>query len=358
MSMDELLEKDAGEENKVNISINPETGQPEGTHRAEGYGFDSDNDLFDDFLGELDDNLDADYTDDHIGKALENEHIEKGSLEDIQLVRDLLTKKNEHGGIKYKDLPEFMKKKVDELVRQELPIGVSMSQIGLMRNMLANEVIENIYSSILQEKFNEITVDLDTSIRNLVKNEVSDITSAQKKQYTLFYTKTMVELANTKYKDDPEKRELLLKVSEGYKQAHSLENMYSAYSKGGKRMKVRKIDIEKINGVIREFEYKYENSTFTLRGNIADAIPILKRHVNARFSENTIKAFIAVFCKYTWAMKPVNVDEHTFMYYFVGNILGLDLPTIDKEVKEYDKEFIENVNHFLALIDEKINKNQ
>lgn len=352
-SLDELLDSEE-EQKKVAININPSTGIPEGVSIARGYGLDKDTDLLDDFLDASDENIGEIYTTEQIGKVMDKDlNNDKLSDEDLIIIKKALDRKNNNGIITYNDLPESLKKQVDETVRKEVIMGWHVSHINRAKNMIANEIIEKLFTNILQDNIESATLDLETSIKNLVSKEYSDINDSQHKQHIAIYTQKMIELADTKYKDDPEKKALLYAVSNGYKQAHSLSDMYNAYSKGGK-IKIKKIDIEKLHKLIRDFELKYEKSKFTIR-DMSYAVDILVRHVNSRFSVDTIKAFIAVFCKYTNNMKPSNVAEHTFMYYFINNILTLDIPTTDEDVTKYNNEFIENVNHFLNLIDSKLN---
>lgn len=351
--INELLDSEEEQKNTT-LQINPATGKPEGVSIASGYGLDKESDLFDDFL-KPDSKIDADYTTKNIKNALTENILSDSKItdNDIAAIKALLYKKNKTGNILYDDLPEVLKKEIDKTVKNGMIYGYNRSQIGMARNMMANDIVENIYTAILQDKITEVTVDLETSVKNLVNKEYQDIAAAQNKQQLFVYLKKFPELAETKYKDDPEKKALLYAVSKGFEQAHSLEEMYSAYSKGGRQMKIRKIDIEKIHKVIREFESKYEKSTFTIR-DISHAVDVLSRHVNSRYTENIIKGFIVTFCNYTRDMKPANIAEHTFMYYFINNILSLDIPVSDEKVIAYNNEFIDNVNHFLNLISERL----
>lgn len=358
MSIDEMLD---GEEKKKNVrmTINPSTGLPEGTSIAAGYGYDKDNDIFDDFLDDDDlkpaDTVDTDFSEEQIKDVLGGSeiHYEEATLADIYAVKDLLIKKNETGEVKYADLPDFLQKRVDRTVRAGMGSGaLSGSHFRTARNMLANEIMETIYTEVVNKKFEEICVDLNTSIQNLAKKESAEIRSAQHAQHMRTFVVEMPRLAKEKYADDPEKSKLLLDISDGYKQAHSLEKMYDRFCKGGKQMKIRHIDLENPDKVIDEFKRKYVKSKYTVR-NLHVAADVLCRHVNKRFSRTTINAFVITFCKYVRDMTPANVDEHTFMYYFIDNVLSLDIPTTNKDDVSYNEEFIDNVNHFMTAISDR-----
>lgn len=364
--VEELVEGlDNTEEKNVAITVNPSTGITEGVSAVnDGYGFNRENDIFTDFDDELNPSteVDRDFTDSQIVRALHHndstkdneEHHDVLSVQDIDKVRQLLIKKNEKGKITYSDIPDVLKSKIDKVINQSIGRGgMATNQYKAVRNMIANSIIEEVHMQITNEKISDVCVDLNTSIRNLVKNEYSDIYSLQHKQEMNTFIVKMPEFAETKYADDPKKKQIMLDISDGYKQAHSLEKMYDAYMHGGKKMKIRHIDLEDINKVIRNFEMKYENNNFTIR-DINSAIDVLSRFVNSRFTDNVIKGFIIVFCIYTSSMNPKNTEEHTFMYYFINNILSLDVPTTDKDDIEWRNEFVDNINHFMSAIADRI----
>lgn len=358
--IEELIDDIPQEEKNVSITINPVTGETEGvTTPDKNYGFNNDTDIFDDFSDlKPSTEVDKDFSDSQIKRALnsgnKNSNEENFTIEDLNAIRNLLIKKGEQGTIKYSDLPNILRDKVDKTVENALGRGLVNDRYKMARNMLANAVVEEIQTDIINEKISDVVVDLNTSIQNLVKNEYSDIYLQQHKQEINTFVYKFPELAETKYADVPEKKELLFAISDGYKQAHTLEKMYTRYCQGGKQMKIRKIDLENIHKIIRDFEMKYKNNRLTIR-DISSAEDILSRFVNERFQTNVIRGFIIVFCKYTRDMKPENTDEHTFMYYFINNILSLDVPTTDKEDMKWRKEFIDNINHFMAAIDDRIN---
>ena len=139
-------------------------------------------------------------------------------------------------------------------------------------------------------------------------------------------------------------------VSEAFKQSQSLELMYEAYKKG---MKIRKIDVEKLDKAIRNFEMKYEKSKFTIR-DLRQVPDVLRRHVSPSYTDKVIDTFVAVFCKYTDNMKPENVDEHTFIYYFIDNILSLNVPATTQDDKDFNDNLIKSINRFLNEIKSRI----
>lgn len=350
----ELLDEEA-ETSDTSSEVDPESGQPTGTHVVvAGWGMGRKENLFDDFLGIDDDELkpsseaDTDITESHVSKAMDSKDL-KADFATIEKVKELIMKRNRGERIKYSELPEVLKEKVNPVVAA-LGRGYTGPQIKTVRNMMADDIIESFYSEIITQKIDKEVVDLDTSIKNLAKTEYVDVNSDQRKQHFNTFVIKFPQMAEKIKDTDPEKAKIMLDVSEGFKQAHSMEEMYAAY--GNSKIRIRRIDVEKLDKTIRRFNYKYENSTMVIR-DISSAVDVLSRHVNKRISLTAIKTFVAIICKYCENMKPSNLAEHTFMYYLINNILSLDIPFTNEPDIVWNDEFLNNINKFLTLIEER-----
>lgn len=350
----ELLDEEA-ETSDTSSEVDPESGQPTGTHViVAGWGMGRKENLFDDFLGTDDDELkpsseaDTDITESHVSKAMDSKDL-KADFATIEKVKELIMKRNRGERIKYSELPEVLKEQVNPVVAA-LGRGYTSPQIKAVRNMMADDIIESFYSEIITQKIDKEVVDLDTSIKNLAKTEYVDVNSDQRKQHFNTFVIKFPQMAEKIKDTDPEKAKVMLDVSEGFKQAHSMEEMYAAY--GNSKIRVRRIDVEKLDKTIRRFNYKYDNSTMVIR-DISSAVDVLSRHVNKRISLTAIKTFVAIICKYCENMKPSNLAEHTFMYYLINNILSLDIPFTNEADIVWNDEFLNNINKFLTLIEER-----
>lgn len=350
----ELLDEEA-ETSDTSSEVDPESGQPTGTHVVvAGWGMGRKENLFDDFLGIDDDELkpsseaDTDITESHVSKAMDSKDL-KADFATIEKVKELIMKRNRGERIKYSELPEVLKEKVNPVVAA-LGRGYTGPQIKTVRNMMADDIIESFYSEIITQKIDKEVVDLDTSIKNLAKTEYVDVNSDQRKQHFNTFVIKFPQMAEKIKDTDPEKAKVMLDVSEGFKQAHSMEEMYAAY--GNSKIRIRRIDVEKLDKTIRRFNYKYDNSTMVIR-DISSAVDVLSRHVNKRISLTAIKTFVAIICKYCENMKPSNLAEHTFMYYLINNILSLDIPFTNEADIMWNDEFLNNINKFLTLIEER-----
>lgn len=90
-----------------------------------------------------------------------------------------------------------------------------------------------------------------------------------------------------------------------------------------KTCKIRNIESrEPEKRVFSHFNRKYENHRYTIN-DIRSCPDILDRHlVEYSHLQNTLLCI--AFCKYCKNMIPDNMNEHTFMYYFIRNIIAID----------------------------------
>lgn len=345
----------------VLTQIDPETGDFKGNYIAHGYGLDSDKDIFEELLDTSD--IDESYgaienlTSDEINKSIESQIKNKKlseelTIADYSVIKNLMSKAKDGNTIKYRDLPPILKHHIDEMILSHSNV-IPYNRHNEAKNMIANQVLQDMYMNILGDKLEQGFIDLGTGIKNLAMKEAKNINTESRKLYSSTYINNFPKLAE-KYKDeDPKKAELLLKISNAYIQSYTLEDMYKMYTTTGK-LKVKKIDIDKYKRVFSEFERKYEDSKYTIK-SINNALSILFRHVNCRYTEMSIKAFFVIFCKYVQNMKPINVDEHTFMYYFIDNIVSLDMyNNNDPDDKKFYNDLIKNIEKFLQVITDKM----
>jgi hypothetical protein len=125
------------------------------------------------------------------------------------------------------------------------------------------------------------------------------------------------------------------------------------------KIKIRKIDIEKYDKVVREFNYKYINSKLNI--NLAsDLVLCIPRHLATssrkispdKITPQTVVAFVVAFCKYCSNFSSENVVEHTFMYYFIKNILRLDVTPPGEAPSQFAQDLVDRITDILELIHE------
>lgn len=195
------------------------------------------------------------------------------------------------------------------------------------KKMLAKELLEEIISS---SSIDQIAIDMQESLSTAF--DTSNImTYVLEENMTTFEKKIedLIEKDKSIKLDDPEKDkkriehiELLTKIQHQYREAYTLEGFINAIEHG--KVRVKPFDISKYKRFVEQFYWKYEQDTpFTIQ-DPTRVPPILVRKF-PQFTPDQCVAFIIGFFKYTANMKANDVVDHTFMSYFISNILQLDL---------------------------------
>lgn len=252
----------------------------------------------------------------------------------------------------YNALPESIRKGIDIAIG-----GENSSKAGSLLKGLKNDVAKNLLDSIIGDAYlNNATVDLNTAI----KESLGDISSEFKTPYSDFTLKVKQrfeneypQIAEAMKEKDPDKAEIVLGVSRSYTQAYTMEDLKDKFKKG--KLKVKKIQIEKWKRTCLEFNSKYKDTTHLIK-DVSMLLPVLDRHLDRTFDASVIKEFICTFINYTRFMKAENLVDHTFMYFFIENILNLDLyDTNNEQLVKYYNDLLANINEFCEIIVERRN---
>ena len=122
-----------------------------------------------------------------------------------------------------------------------------------------------------------------------------------------------------------------------------------------KTVRIKRYELERPDKVFKDFNMKYFDNRRNIY-NIAGCIDVLSKQLKDREepAKDGTKICIA-FCKYCRNMTAENDAEHTFMYYFIMNILTLNLiypngVVVDSEVSTNDSR--EFYNKMLASLTE------
>ena len=139
-------------------------------------------------------------------------------------------------------------------------------------------------------------------------------------------------------------------IRDAFIESYTFKEMRELYAKH--KIKVKKIMLEKFKRTCMEFNVKYQKSQ-----NIIQDVQLIERaldrHAAKKFDMVVINEFICVFILYTQMknMDPNNIVDHTFMYYFIQNILTLDYYDKNNEKDaEFHDQLINNINMFLEDI--------
>lgn len=261
-------------------------------------------------------------------------------------------------GIKFSyfnELPDFIKKEIDTLVNVgAAENNATMNDTKRLKNMLAKElfdtIITNNYSSKAFADISKFTTEEINKEKEKLGSSIHDYNAKLREEYEIGFIKKAEDLESSDEEGALEKAANLREASRMFTQSYTYEDMYEAYKLG--KIKVKNIQIEKINRTCSEFNRKYYNNTFKIN-DVGMVIGVLDRKIDKKYNITAIKKFVVAFINYTKNFTPSNIPEHVFMYYFIQNILALDINVPENSQIEFNDLLINNINKFLDLIIEK-----
>lgn len=237
--------------------------------------------------------------------------------------------------------------------------GSNMNQLKMLKNSLAKElfdiIINNNYSSKAFTDLSRFATGEINAAKDELGGSVHEFNYNLRNQFEIEFIKKAEELEESEDEKDLEQAAKIRKVSRMYTQSYTYEDMYEAYKNG--KIKVKSIQVEKFNRTCSEFNRKYYSSTFNIN-DVGMTIGVLDRVLKGEYNINCIKKFIVAFINYTKNFTPNNVDEHVFMYYFIQNILALDVKVTDEAFAGFNELVMNNIHNFIELIIERDNQKQ
>jgi hypothetical protein len=257
----------------------------------------------------------------------------------------------------FRELPEFIKKEINTLVDiSALENQGTANETKRLKNMLAKElfdtIITNNYSSKAFADISKFTTNEINKEKEKLGGSIHEYNSKLREEYEVGFIKKAEELESSGEEGATETAQKLRDASRMFTQSYTYEDMYEAYKTG--KIKVKNIQIEKLNRTFSEFNRKYYNNTFKIH-DVGMVMPVLDRVLDQKYNINAVKKFVVAFINYTKNFRPENIHEHVFMYYFIQNILALDVKVPENTQIEFNDLLIENINKFLDLIIEKDN---
>ena len=239
--------------------------------------------------------------------------------------------------------------------------GSATLEMGSYNKHALNSAVEQFLESCVREAvMNQQILDLNHSIaqaKDDVKKVVAEGNSNMTAKIRRYFEDQLATTASAmREHGDVDKATELESYVEAYKQSYTLEKFKEAYDNN--KIKIKKIEIEKFNRTCQSFDIKYEKSKASIH-EISMLKPVLDRHAEKKFDIIVIETFIVAFIKYTLNMKPANLNEHIFMYYFITNILSFDYydKTNEADVK-FHEDLAHTINEFLEDIRERISNKE
>lgn len=346
-----------GEKAVASVIIDPVTGRPV---MAKEYDTDEDElQSFEEMLA--DDSIKVDDID--IEKVEINDETVKNttsvffpnvtlSPKDFDMLKDAVNRfKTGEKFSYYTAMPELIKNQINSAIGAEMSVKMG-NFVKEGRNYMASSLLQEIVSS---EVMNIATYDYQKNIRKAMNDGVKGMKEdkywSDIKSYFLEELPKIAEKLESKNETDKANR--CMRVREAFIESYTFEKMHELYNKY--KIKVKRIMLEKFKRTCKDFNMKYQKSQ-----NIIQDIQLIEkaldRHANKKFDMIVIQEFICVFILYTQMMNmdPNNIVDHTFMYYFIQNILTLDY--YDKNNAEdaaFHDQLINNINMFLEDIDKR-----
>lgn len=298
------------EERRVNVSINPDTGEYNIIGPAE------EQEDFNSFIdkinsGELSIDLEQD---------LKKVEFEGNTLSDSALLEVIELSDRYMKGEKfniYKEFPDEAKKIVDDYIKSSSSyITLSQNHLNGMRKAISINLMKGFIDKIKLQNQTDIALELEKFYQSTSNiTDISDDNSFEGKTFAYrnkVYKKCAARIEN------PAKREKMFTILNRIDDTISLDELKEFAS----RCKIKQFDLEKWDRIFNEFLNKYKNSSNNIYDiNLADKVlsRVLKNELDS-------KIFLICFCRYCRNMNQENIMDHVFMYYTIYNCVMSDVP--------------------------------
>lgn len=263
-----------------------------------------------------------------------------------KLVNDHLNKKTVgEGKGYYNSLPLSIKNLIFKKVGDPIK-AIGRSKVEEMSIALIDEIAAEYVQ-------NDSTADLDKMIAEITKSG-EELNEGIGKLQGNFHV-TIVTRSIQTLKDNKKKAEDIGDLEAASKWQSVIDGMESSinltdFKEFCKRVKIKNYDIERPDKVFMGFLRKY----FDHKKNIYDIRNCpeqLSNHIHDHITDFGNMKVCLAFCKYCMNMNPDNALEHTFMYYFIKNIIAINLiapkgkldEDADEDAKNFYKTFLFNL---------------
>lgn len=249
----------------------------------------------------------------------------------------------------YNELPQSLRILVDNLTAANSEGANSLTHTA-NKNRAARDIINSIAAEVGADKYQYdlealLHKQMQTTTSNVVQEAYTDLITSKKKQ--MYDTAEKVEAI------DADKAAKLRAIGDACEESYKLDKFYDALK--NHKIKIKKYDIERPDKIYRDFCYKYHDSAMCIN-QVSDITIAIPRHLNSTEKEipnvtgKTISGLAVAFCKYCQNMSPNVPEEHAFMYYFIKNILALDVTVPGEECIKFDMDLIDRIKDLLNLL--------
>lgn len=222
----------------------------------------------------------------------------------------------------YSNMPKFMQNTVSQIMANANTVGVPSNRI-LHKNQVAKMLIDEYVEEY--KKSSQKTVDLDTLFSGFTKDaaNIADDMATQIGDLMLSFDderKDQINNAITVAKANG--NDVMVKNLEAIRDNIDKAFNLDEFKEFCKHCKIKTIEMKKPNRVYDSFIHKYETNDAIIN-DIRTCPDVIIRHLT-EFTKDQAMMICLAYCKYCCNMNPDNMAEHTFMYYFIRNIIAID----------------------------------
>lgn len=262
------------------------------------------------------------------------------SENDVKIVYDIMVNNKKNV---FDILPQKIKDLIMAGVRPEYHNNKKMIE------QFTDYMISNMKGDLLKDKAYDDLQEAITSNMKAITNAPLEIALKVKK----YMEEDIINIAEKlKENGNNTKANQLIKISESYKDSYLMTRLMKPRRCliGKKRVSLNKFLESKLG------DYRYYTTTFNNRyqksskmiQNVKDALPVLERQFPDVYTDE-LKKFIILFCIESLTLKVNDWADHTFMYYFLKDIVLLE--TIDSDCEaEFPKEILNNIRTVIEYI--------
>lgn len=222
----------------------------------------------------------------------------------------------------YSNMPKFMQNTVSQIMANVNTVGVPSNRI-LHKNQVAKMLIDEYVEEY--KKSSQKTVDLDTLFSGFTKDaaNIADDMATQIGDLMLSFDderKDQINNAIVVAKNNG--NDVMVKNLEAIRDNIDKAFNLDEFKEFCKHCKIKSIEMKKPNRVYDSFIHKYETNDAIIN-DIRTCPNVIIRHLT-EFTKDQAMMICLAYCKYCCNMNPDNMAEHTFMYYFIRNIIAID----------------------------------
>lgn len=230
----------------------------------------------------------------------------------------------------YNELPERFK----NVVRN---IAINSGGTKAQYNIIA--------AGLLDEFIQEANIDKEfVDIQNAINNELDIIPSLA--DMSLENTRDIMETQLLKTIDNikeeyPDKANLLIKISEVFTTTYTMSTLIEFLQTNRKARNKVAEDNPDYEKFCRDFNNRADKSMFKIRDVNFLASTLNRVLPVEEVSNDDIRNFVILFCKYCKELEPNKIENMVYMYYFINDIIMLDYNYTAKT--EFSNTLIANI---------------